>query len=176
MVAVDSSPELLEQARLRAADFPDVTFVEGDGTRLDVLPGTFDIAGCSRTLHHVRRPELFVAELSRVTRPSGSVLVIDQIAPGDPLVAVELDRFERARDPSHTRLLPDVDVRSLLEANGLVVQRTQFVEEQRDLDHVPRPRRAARASRASGRAALAPQRHVARRRLVSRLEVRPSVT
>ena len=82
----------------------------------------------------MRRPELFVAELSRVTRPSGSVLVIDQIAPGDPLVAVELDRFERARDPSHTRLLPDVDIRSLLEANGLVVQRTQFVEEQRDLD------------------------------------------
>ena len=134
VIAVDSSPELLEQARLRAADFPDVTFVEGDGTSLDVLPGTFDIAGCSRTLHHVRRPELFVAELSRVTRPSGSVLVIDQIAPGDPLVAVELDRFERARDPSHTRLLPDVDIRSLLEANGLVVQRTQFVEEQRDLD------------------------------------------
>ena len=91
VIAVDSSPELLEQARLRAADFPTVTFVEGDGTRLDVLPGTFDIAGCSRTLHHVRRPELFVAELSRVTRPSGSVLVIDQIAPGDPLVAVELD-------------------------------------------------------------------------------------
>jgi len=134
VIAIDSSPELLEQARLRAAEFPDVTFAEGDGTKLDVLPGTFDIAGCARTLHHVRRPELFVAELARVTRPSGSVLVIDQIAPGDPLVAVELDRFERARDPSHTRLLPDVDVRSLLEANGLVVTRTQFVEERRDLD------------------------------------------
>ena len=39
VIAVDSSPELLEQARLRAADFPDVTFVEGDGTSLDVLPG-----------------------------------------------------------------------------------------------------------------------------------------
>ena len=133
VIAVDSSPELLEQARLRAADFPDVTFVEGDGTSLDVLPGTFDIAGCSRTLHHVRRPELFVAELSRVTRPSGSVLVIDQIAPGDPLVAVELDRFERARDPSHTRTLPDIDLRHLFEANGLVVERTRFRTERREL-------------------------------------------
>lgn len=134
VVAVDSSQELLEQARLRGADFPNVTFSEADGTRLDVLPGTFDIAGCARTLHHVQRPEMFVAELVRVTRPGGQVLVIDQIAPGDPLVAVELDRFERARDSSHTRLLPDVDIRSLLEANGLVVTRTQFVEEQRDLD------------------------------------------
>lgn len=134
VVAVDTSPDLLEQARLRAAGFPNITFSEGDGTKLGVLPGTFDLAGCARTLHHVRRPELFVAELARVTRPSGRVLVIDQIAPGDPLVAVELDRFERARDPSHTRLLPDVDIRSLLEANGLVVERTQFVEEKRDLD------------------------------------------
>ena len=60
-------------------------------------------------------------------------VVIDQIAPADPLVAVELDRFERARNPEHQRLLPDTDVRALLEANGLVVVRTRSTEEQRDL-------------------------------------------
>ena len=43
--------------------------------------------------------------MARVTRLGGRVLVIDQIAPVDPLAAIELDRFERARDPSHTRLL-----------------------------------------------------------------------
>jgi SAM-dependent methyltransferase len=134
VLGVDSSAELLDEARARSAPFPDVTFVEGDGTRLDILTGTFDLVGSSRTLHHVRRPELVVSEMSRVTRLGGHVLVIDQLAPGDPLTALELDRFERARDPSHTRLLPDVDVRSLLEANGLVVLRTQFVEERRDLD------------------------------------------
>jgi len=88
-----------------------------DITRLDLTSGTFDLAGCARTLHHVRRPELAISELARVTRFGGHVLVIDQIAPGDPLLAVELDRFERARDKTHTRLLPDVDVRSFLEAN-----------------------------------------------------------
>lgn len=134
VVGIDQSPELLEQARLQAGSFPDVTFVEGDATKLDVVTGTFDLAGCARTLHHVGRPELVVAELTRVTRPGGHVLVIDQIAPVDPLLGVELDRFERARDPTHTRLLADVDVRSLLEANGLVVVRTLFEEEQRDLD------------------------------------------
>jgi SAM-dependent methyltransferase len=134
VVAVDSSPELLEEARRRAGAFPNVTFVEGDATRLDLESGSFDLAGCARTLHHVHRPELAVAELARVTRLGGQVLVIDQIAPVDPLLAVELDRFERARDPSHERLLPDVDVRLLLEANGLVVTRTEFVEERRDLE------------------------------------------
>ena len=48
-----------------------------------------------------------ISEMARVTRIGGRVLVIDQIAPVDPLAAIELDRFERARDPSHTRLLPD---------------------------------------------------------------------
>ena len=134
VLAVDREPALLEQARLRAAAFPNVTFTEGDITRLDVVDGTFDLAGCARTLHHVRRPELAISELSRVTRLGGHVLVIDQIAPVDPLVAVELDRFERARDPSHTRLLPDIDVRALLEANGLVVVRTEFAPEARELD------------------------------------------
>jgi SAM-dependent methyltransferase len=134
VLGVDSEPAMLEQARLRAAAFPNVTFAEGNIERLDLVAGAFDLAGCARTLHHVRRPELAIAELVRVTRLGGHVLVIDQIAPADPLVAVELDRFERARDPSHTRLLPDIDVRALLEANGLVVVRTEFHEEPRDLD------------------------------------------
>ncbi len=60
--------------------------------------------------------------------------VIDQIAPIDPLPAFELDRFERARDPSHTRLLPDVDIRSLLDANGLVSSRGAVPRRTRDVD------------------------------------------
>jgi SAM-dependent methyltransferase len=131
--AVDNSPELLEEGRRRGAAFPNVNFVEGDATDLDIRRGTFDLAGCSRVLHHVQRPEMVVASLARAVRFGGHVLVIDQIAPADPLIAVELDRFERARDPEHRRLLPDVDVRSLLEANGLVVVRTKFREEVRNL-------------------------------------------
>jgi SAM-dependent methyltransferase len=135
VVGVDRVPELLEQARRRAGAFPNVVFVEGDVTKLDFAGGSFDLAACSRTLHHVHRPELQISELARVTRLGGLVLVIDQLAPADPLVAYEIDRFERARDPSHERLLPDIDVRALLEANGLVVTRTDVVEEPRDLDH-----------------------------------------
>jgi SAM-dependent methyltransferase len=134
VVAGDREPALLEEGRRRAGDFPNVTFVEGDATSLDVDSGSFDLSGCARTLHHAHRPELVVAELARATRLGGQVLVIDQIAPTDPLVALDMDRFERARDASHVRLLADVDVRLLLEANGLVVTRTEFVEEKRDLD------------------------------------------
>jgi SAM-dependent methyltransferase len=134
VVAVDVVPELLAEGRRRAQQFPKVTFLEGDVTRLDFPPGSFDLGGTLRTLHHVPRPELVVAELARVTRLGGTVLIVDQLAPVDPLAAVELDGFERARDASHTRLLPDVDIRQLLEANGLVVRRAELTVEERELE------------------------------------------
>src|SRR3984893_1158862 len=107
VVGVDLVPELLELARERAPG--NARFVEGDATHLQFDSASFDLAGTLRTLHHVRRPELVLAELARVTRPGGRVLVIDQLAPFDPVEALELDRFERARDRSHARLLPDTD-------------------------------------------------------------------
>ena len=134
VVAVDLVPELLEQGRKRAERFPNVSFAEGDATKLPFELASFDLAGSLRTLHHIARPELAVAELARVTRLGGRVLVVDQIAPVDPLVAVELNRFERARDPTHTRTLADVDLRGLFESNGLVLLRAEYTHERRDVD------------------------------------------
>lgn len=135
IVAADVVPEVLDTGRgIAAKDFPNVTFVEADVAHLPFEDGSFDLAACVRTLHHVSRPELVVAELSRVVGIRGQVLVVDQIAPIDPLAGFELDHFERARDPSHTRLLPDADIRSLLDANGLVLRRSEQRQEPRDVD------------------------------------------
>jgi ubiquinone/menaquinone biosynthesis C-methylase UbiE len=134
VVVVDLVPELLEQGRSRAANVANVEFVEGDATKLPFELGSFDLSGSLRSLHHIGRPELAVAELARVTRRGGRVLVVDQIAPIDPLSATELNAFERARDPSTSRILADVDLRGLFEANGLVLLRSEFEREARDLD------------------------------------------
>jgi SAM-dependent methyltransferase len=133
VVGVDIVPELLEHARASAP--ANVTFVEGDATNLPFEDYSFDLACSRRTLHHIARPELALAELVRVTAPGGHLFVDDQIAPVDPLAALELDRFERARDPSHTRTLPDVDLRQLFEANGLVLERTNFQLHRRELGY-----------------------------------------
>jgi ubiquinone/menaquinone biosynthesis C-methylase UbiE len=135
VVAADIVPEVLDTGReVAARDFSNVTFVEADVAHLPFEDGSFDLAACVRTLHHVPRPELVVAELSRAVGIRGQVLVVDQIAPIDPLVGFELDRFERLRDPSHTRLLPEADIRSLLDANGLVLRRSEQRQEARDVD------------------------------------------
>jgi ubiquinone/menaquinone biosynthesis C-methylase UbiE len=132
VVGVDIVPELLALGRERAP--ANVELVEGDATALPFETASFDLVGTMRTLHHVARPELVLAEMARVARPGATVLVIDQIAPVDPLAALELDRFERARDASHTRCLPDVDLRHLFEAESLHFERRELEREPRDLD------------------------------------------
>ena len=132
VVGVDLVPEMLDEAGKRVP--ANVELVAADGTALPFARGSFDLVCTSRTLHHVARPELVIAELDRVLRPGGTMLVIDQLAPVDPLAAIELNEFERARDPSTTRILADVDLRSLFDANGLVLRSSEVVHENRDLD------------------------------------------
>lgn len=133
VVGVDVVAQLLERARASAPG--NVTFVEGDATSLPFDSSSFDLACTRRTLHHIAHPERAFAELARVTASGGRVFVDDQIAPADPLAALELDRFERARDPSHTRTLPDVDFRQLFEANDLVLLQARFQSHRRELDY-----------------------------------------
>jgi ubiquinone/menaquinone biosynthesis C-methylase UbiE len=132
VVGVDSDERYVEAARASCPE--NCSFLVGDVAALPFDYGAFDLAGCLRVLHHVRRPELVVAELARVTRPGGIVLVVDQLGDIDPIVSLEIDRFERARDPSHQRLLPDADVRGFLDANDLVVLTNQVVHEERDME------------------------------------------
>jgi SAM-dependent methyltransferase len=132
VVALEIDEAMAERAR---ADAPaNVEVVVGDGEHLPFDDFSFDLAATLRTLHHTRRPELLIAELARVVRRGGLLLVVDQIAPVDPLEAFELNRFERARDASTTRVLAEGDLRALFDANGLVLQREDIVREPRDLD------------------------------------------
>ena len=132
VISADVNADYLAAARELAPE--NVELVEADATSLPFEYGSFDIAGCLRLLHHVRRPELAVSELARVTRPGGRVLIVDHLGSIDPLRSLELDRFERLRDPSHQRLLPDADIRGYLDANDLVLVSSEAVRERVDLE------------------------------------------
>ncbi len=132
VVALDKDDAFVE--RIKQAAPANVEVISGDAEHLPFDSFEFDVAGTLRTIHHTRRPELLVAELARVTKPGGTILVVDQVAPVDPLSALELNRFERARDESTTRVLAEGDLRALFDANNLVLRREEIVREPRDLD------------------------------------------
>lgn len=127
VIGVEIVPELVEEGRKRAP--ANVELVEADATALPYGRGSFDLVCTARTLHHVPRPELALAEMNRLLRPGGTILVADQLAPVDSLAAIELNRFERARDPSTTRILADVDLRGLFGANSLVLRHAEIIRE-----------------------------------------------
>jgi ubiquinone/menaquinone biosynthesis C-methylase UbiE len=132
VVALEIDGDLAARAK---ADAPsNVEVLVGDGEHLPFEDFSFDVAATLRTLHHTHRPELLVAELTRVTKPGGTILVVDQLAPNEPLASIELTRFEHARDPSTTRLLADVDMRGLFDSNNLVLRRQEVVREPRDIE------------------------------------------
>jgi ubiquinone/menaquinone biosynthesis C-methylase UbiE len=131
VVGLDPVSELIELAHERSR--ANTEFLVGDGAALPFPDGSFDLVGTHRTLHHVPRPERVVAELARVTRQDGRVLVVDQLAPDDAGAAAALHEFESMRDPSHTRLLSDAELRELFAANRLDVLREHRDGERREL-------------------------------------------
>jgi ubiquinone/menaquinone biosynthesis C-methylase UbiE len=131
-IGIDVVPELLAEANKRAPE--NVRFLEGDALELKFPSDSFDIVSTARTLHHIERPERVLSEMSRVLKPGGTMLVVDQLAPNDPLAAIELNRFERTRDETTTRILADVDLRLLFDSNGLVLRRSDTEIVERDIE------------------------------------------
>ena len=132
VVGMDTRVDYLEAGRASAPE--NVRFVEGDVTKIPFDYASFDLACCHRVLHHVRRPELAVSELARVTRSGGRLFIVDQLGSVDPLRSIEMDRFERLRDATHQRLLPDGDIRGFLDANDLVLLSSEVTHERVDLE------------------------------------------
>jgi len=132
VVGVDTRVEYLEAGRATAPD--NVRLLEGDVMQLPFGYAEFDLTCCHRVLHHVRMPALAVSELARVTRPGGKLFIADQLGSVDPLVSLEMDRFERLRDATHERLLPEADIRGFLDANDLVLVSSEVTRESVDLE------------------------------------------
>jgi ubiquinone/menaquinone biosynthesis C-methylase UbiE len=77
VVAVDASPDMLALARQRCDGFENVMFHEGNATALPVDDGEFDAALCVQVMEYVPDPGVALAEMFRVLRPGGRVLIWD---------------------------------------------------------------------------------------------------
>lgn len=79
VVAVDSSAEMLDAARQRLAGVRNVELRQGELENLPVEAGELDVAVLSLVLHYSPAPTRALAEVGRVVRPGGRVLVIDML-------------------------------------------------------------------------------------------------
>jgi SAM-dependent methyltransferase len=78
VVGIDASATMLAEARRRTTKgtLP-VEFFAGDIVGLEAGDGEFDGVYCERVFQHLDDPHAAVAELVRVTRPGGRIVVVD---------------------------------------------------------------------------------------------------
>ncbi len=77
-VGVDFSPGMIREAKRRN---PGIEFVEGDATALPFADGEFDAVTISFGLRNVHEPRLALAEMYRVLRPGGRLVVTEFSTP-----------------------------------------------------------------------------------------------
>jgi ubiquinone/menaquinone biosynthesis C-methylase UbiE len=85
--AVDRSPAMIAQANanLAAADSARTGRVElhvADGNRLPFPDHSFDFVMCNSVLHHLAEPQKLLAEIARLAKPNGAILLRDLRRPG----------------------------------------------------------------------------------------------
>ncbi|GAM10375.1 putative methyltransferase YcgJ [Geobacter sp. OR-1] len=119
VTGIDITPAMIEQAEKRQQEqnLENVSWQIGTATPLPFADGSFSLVLTRYSYHHLLAPTEALAEMIRVCRPGGRVLVAD--------VAIEssksatYDRLEILRDPSHTHALTREEFSALFLNSGL---------------------------------------------------------
>ena len=119
VTGIDITPAMIAQAKARqaASGRENLSWQIGDATTLPFADGRFDRVTTRYSFHHMPDPAAALAEMKRVCRPGGRLVVID--ATPSPATRQAYDIMERLRDPSHTSALPLDDLRRIGREAGL---------------------------------------------------------
>lgn len=115
VVGIDLSEAMLAVAR-RKNRFSNVSFQQADATALPFDDATFDAVCISFALHEMPRSvrERVVREMARVTRPSGSITVVDYALPRNPVASSITYHLIKLYERDHYASFVKSDVAALL--------------------------------------------------------------
>ncbi|WP_373426994.1 bifunctional demethylmenaquinone methyltransferase/2-methoxy-6-polyprenyl-1,4-benzoquinol methylase UbiE [Microbacterium sp. SORGH_AS_0888] len=87
VVAADFSPGMIAEGARRHGDVPNLTFQQADATALPFDDDAFDTVTISFGLRNVSDPQLALAEMRRVAKPGGRLVVCEFSHPQQPVFA-----------------------------------------------------------------------------------------
>lgn len=85
VVAADFSPGMLEVGRKQYGHIGRISFVEADATKLPFADNEFDAATISFGLRNVVEPQKAIAEMLRVVKPGGRIVICEFSTPPNTL-------------------------------------------------------------------------------------------
>jgi SAM-dependent methyltransferase len=106
-VGVDNSELAVREARARY-DLPNVIFANSEGAELPFASGSFDLVVSFHVLEHIEQPEPYLAELARVCRAGGRIVIVT------PNRAFRMHRGQRPWNRFHVREFDATDLQELL--------------------------------------------------------------
>ena len=105
VVACDLAHDMLAAVGRTAAarGLSNITVRQAAAEALPFPDAAFDFVLCRFSAHHWQDVEAGLREVRRVLRATGCAVLIDTVAPGDPLLDTHLQAMELLRDASHVR-------------------------------------------------------------------------
>lgn len=120
VVALDPAPGMLTTVRQAAATrgLAQIETLAGSAAALPCAAASFDLVCTRYSAHHWFDLPGALAEMRRVLKPAGFILVIDLLGDEQPLVDTHLQSVELLRDSSHVRDRSSAEWRALLQQAG----------------------------------------------------------
>ncbi len=139
VLGVDISEAMLEQAEyLRltttAASHERVGFRLAPAHNLPFVDDRFDAVFCRLILQYFKHPQESIREMVRVLKPGGSLILAELLSVDDPVKRATQNAIEERRDPGHVAARSADQYRKLVAEAGLVVDRSEIVTFERELD------------------------------------------
>jgi ubiquinone/menaquinone biosynthesis C-methylase UbiE len=137
-VGIDATGAMLAEARKLVAgeNVRNTGWHKGDAYALPFPDGTFDIVSSRFAFHHLEEPVRAFAEMVRVARPGGRIVLSDAYASDDPAKAAAFNAMERFRDPSTVTFRPLAFLRGLFAVVGLPEPEVRFYQVPAERDRV----------------------------------------
>ncbi|MGF1461400.1 MAG: class I SAM-dependent methyltransferase [Leptolyngbyaceae cyanobacterium] len=120
---VDFSSEMLAIAQQKCADLPTVSFQVASATALPWQSGEFDWVICANAFHYFDAPQLALAEMQRMLKPSGRVVILDWCR--DFWVCRLCDWVLGWLDPAHKNCYTEAELHDLLALAEYRIERSQ---------------------------------------------------
>jgi len=119
VTGIDITPQMIEQAKKCQKDkqLSNLSWQVGDVFPLPFPDAYFSVVLTRYSFHHFLNPAAVLAEMHRVCKPGGKVMVIDVVQP--PEKAEAYDQLEKLRDPSHVHALTSSERAAIVLASGL---------------------------------------------------------
>ncbi len=123
VIAYDLSAEMTDTVAREAErrQLHNISTQKGHAEELPFEDASFDWVCTRYSAHHWTEVRKALRETRRVLKPGGGLIVVDIVAPADPLLDTHLQTIELLRDGSHVRDYSFTEWRSMIEEAGFEV-------------------------------------------------------